>query len=73
MRRSFTKIFLLLVIGASALLSQTDRATLRGTVTDPSGSVIPNAQIVVQEVGTSIDRKLTTDDSGTYEVPALKS
>jgi hypothetical protein len=55
------------------LLSQTDRATLRGTVTDPSGSVVPNAQIVVQEVGTSIDRRLTTDESGTYEVAALKA
>src|SRR5450759_3279791 len=66
------KLFLLLALGASALLSQTDRATLRGTVTDPSGSVVPNAQILIQEVGTNVERKLATDENGTYEVAALK-
>ena len=72
MRSSFTKVLLLLVLGALVLLSQTDRATLRGTVTDPSGSVVPNAQVLIQEVGTNVDRKLTTDENGSYEVAALK-
>ncbi len=53
------------------MFSQTDRATLRGTVTDPSGSVVPSAQILIQEVGTNLDRKLTTDENGNYEAPAL--
>src|SRR5260370_9716472 len=65
------RVLLLLAFGASALLSQTDRATLRGTVTDPSGSVVPNAQVLVQQVGTNVDRKLTTDENGNYEAPAL--
>ena len=69
---SYTRVLLLLAIGASALLSQTDRATLRGTVTDPSGSVVPNAQVLIQEVGTNVERKLTTDENGNYEAPALK-
>jgi Carboxypeptidase regulatory-like domain/TonB dependent receptor len=67
-----TRVLLLLVIGAAALFSQTDRATLRGTVTDPSGSVVPNAQVLIQEVGTNVERKLTTDENGNYEAPALK-
>ncbi len=71
MRHSYTKVLLLLVFGASALLSQTDRATLRGTVTDPSGSVVPNAQVLIQEVGTNVERKLTTDENGNFEAPAL--
>ena len=53
------------------MLSQTDRATLRGTVTDPSGSVVPSAQVLIQEVGTNVERKLTTDENGNYEAPAL--
>ncbi len=72
MRRNYARVLLLLVFGACALLSQTDRATLRGTVTDPSGSVVPNAQVSIQEVGTNIDRKLATDENGNYEAPALK-
>jgi len=71
-RPNFTKVLLLLAIGASALLSQTDRATLRGTVTDPSGSVVPNAQVLIQQVGTNVERKLTTDENGNYEAPALQ-
>ncbi|MBZ5623213.1 MAG: carboxypeptidase regulatory-like domain-containing protein [Acidobacteriia bacterium] len=63
---------MLLAFGASALLAQTDRATLRGTVTDPSGSVVPNAQVLIQEVGTNVERKLATDENGNYEAPALK-
>jgi len=70
--RNSTKLLLLLALGASALLSQTDRATLRGTVTDPSGSVVPNAQVLIQELGTNVERKLATDENGNYEVPALK-
>src|SRR6185369_13756714 len=71
--RNSTKLLLLLALGAYALLAQTDRATLRGTVTDASGSVVPNAQVVIQEVGTSIEaRRLITDENGNYEVPALK-
>jgi hypothetical protein len=65
------RILLLLVLGAAALLPQTDRATLRGTVTDPSGSVVPNSQVLVQQVGTNVDRRLTTDENGNYEAPAL--
>ncbi len=71
MGRSSIKVLLLLAFGASALLSQSDRATLRGTVTDPSGSVVPSAQILIQQVGTNVDRKLTTDENGNYEAPAL--
>ena len=66
-------VFAFLALGTAALLAQTDRATLRGVVTDPSGSVVPNAQILIQEVGTNIEaRKLTTDENGGYEAPGLK-
>ncbi len=72
MLRNYIKVLLLVAFGASTLLSQTDRATLRGTVTDPSGSVVPNAQVVIEEVGTNMERRLTTDENGNYEAPALK-
>jgi hypothetical protein len=66
------RVLLLLALGAFVLFAQTDRATLRGTVTDPSGAVVPSAQVVIQEVGTNAERKLTTDENGNFEAPALK-
>ena len=55
------------------LLGQGSLSTLRGTVTDPSGAVVPHAKVTIEEVGTGITaRTLTTDAQGNYEVPALK-
>src|SRR6266581_5428670 len=55
------------------LLGQGSLSTLRGTVTDPSGAVVPHAKVTIEEVGTGITaRILTTDAQGNYEVPALK-
>lgn len=57
-------------VGASA---QTERATLRGTVADASGSSIPGAEVSITEIKTSIEaRHLTTDYSGNYEAADLK-
>ena len=55
------------------LFGQGSLSTLRGTVTDPSGAVVPHANVTIEEVGTGITaRTLTTDAQGNYEVPALK-
>lgn len=71
--KALFKSLLVLTILVSALFAQTDRATLRGTVTDPSGLVVPGATVVIQEVGTNIEaRRLTTDELGNFEAPALK-
>ncbi|HWR53354.1 MAG TPA: carboxypeptidase regulatory-like domain-containing protein [Bryobacteraceae bacterium] len=61
--------FLLLAAG---LFAQTDRATLRGIVSDPSGAIVPGADVVVTEVATNSQRKFTSDENGNYEIPGLK-
>jgi hypothetical protein len=46
---------------------------MRGTVTDPSGGVVPGAQVTLEEAATNITaRTVTTDSQGNYEIPALK-
>ena len=56
-----------------ALWGQGSLSTLRGTITDPSGAVVPQAKVTVEEQGTGIvARTVTTDAQGNYEVPALK-
>jgi hypothetical protein len=47
-------------------------ATLTGTVTDPSGAVVPSAQVKVHSLATGIDRVIHTDSDGIYVVPSLE-
>src|ERR1051326_8149348 len=46
-------------------------ATLRGTVTDPSGAVIPSVTVTLTQVGTGFSRTVTADNQGAYLIPAL--
>lgn len=57
----------------SAAYSQgTNLGTIRGTVTDPNGGVIPNAAVRITDKVTGISRDLTTNSDGNYEAAALK-
>jgi Carboxypeptidase regulatory-like domain len=46
-------------------------ATIVGTATDPSGSVVPNVTITVTHTGTGQTRTLATNDAGQYVAPDL--
>src|SRR6266446_5752913 len=50
----------------------TNLGTIRGSVTDPNGAVIPNAAVQITDQVTGISRDLTTDNQGNYEAAALK-
>jgi len=45
--------------------------TIRGTVTDPSGAVVPGANVTATQSDTHVSRAVTTNESGDYEFPAL--
>jgi hypothetical protein len=44
---------------------------MRGTVTDPSGAVVPGAGVTATQSDTHVIRTMTTNESGDYEFPAL--
>jgi Carboxypeptidase regulatory-like domain len=44
---------------------------LRGTVTDPTGGVIPNANVTVADPQTGLQRTVATDSGGQYQFSAL--
>ena len=46
--------------------------TIRGTVTDANGAVLPNATVQVTDLATGLSRDITTNGEGNYEVVALK-
>ncbi len=44
---------------------------LSGVVRDASGSVVPNASVIVANEAKGIRRTLTTNESGVFNAPAL--
>ena len=62
----------LLVLSASAW-AQSFRGSIRGTVTDPSGSVIAGAKITAKSINTGLQRETATGSDGAFvlaELPA---
>ncbi len=46
-------------------------AVISGTLTDPSGSFVPAAQVVIKNTGTGIERVIESNDAGVYSAPFL--
>jgi hypothetical protein len=56
-----------------AALSQTaGSATITGSVTDPSGSVVPAATVTIRNTDMGIERKTETSDAGVYTAAFLQ-
>jgi len=45
--------------------------SISGTIKDPSGRVVSNAEITIREVNTGLSRHVRTDHNGYYTLPAL--
>ena len=66
-------LVLTLVTGAFALAAWgQSTASLSGTVTDPTGSVVVGAHVTVHSLATGVDRLVDTDSAGLYVVPSLQ-
>ncbi len=46
-------------------------AAITGTITDPSGAVVPGAVVTVTQKGTGVKRTTTANSSGAFNVPSL--
>ncbi|HXT62449.1 MAG TPA: carboxypeptidase-like regulatory domain-containing protein, partial [Pyrinomonadaceae bacterium] len=46
-------------------------ATLQGSVTDPKGSVVPNATVTARNEATSVERTAQTDSDGNFSIASL--
>ncbi len=60
-----------LLVLSSATFAQTVTGTMRGTVTDSSGAVVPGADVVIRNVDTGQERNLKTGGDGVYIAPFL--
>lgn len=57
----------------SPLSAQVKSSGIAGTVTDPSGAIVPNAAVTVTNENTAVSSETRTTDRGTYAVPYLSA
>src|SRR5258708_565796 len=72
--KTFAPVFLFVlahVLFGTIALAQTDRASLEGTVTDPSGAVISGASVRILATQTSLSQQRTTNPNGEYRFPGI--
>src|SRR6266478_15781 len=65
MKRLVLAILVVLSLAVAAN-AQTFRGTINGTVTDPSGGVVPNAAVKATEAATGIDHSTVTTSEGAF-------
>ena len=65
------RIATLFLMCALSAFAQGDRGTITGTVTDPTGAVVPNANIQVTNSETSAVYKVGTSSTGNYTLANL--
>jgi len=54
-----------------SLAAQSPLGIITGVVSDPAGSVVPNAEVLLKSIDTGIERRVRTDNSGVYNFPNL--
>jgi hypothetical protein len=70
MKPILTALVLLFSVAAS-LGAQTFRGAINGAVADPSGAVVPNAQVQLTEIATSVIHDTVTTSDGQFSVQDL--
>lgn len=63
---------LILLFSGAALKAQVASGAIVGTVTDPSGAVIPGATVTARDTGTGIVRTVKTNATGNYTFSVLQ-
>ncbi|HEY4047764.1 MAG TPA: carboxypeptidase-like regulatory domain-containing protein, partial [Acidobacteriaceae bacterium] len=73
LRRTVRSFFFLLFSCAlvSSLFAQSNSGIVNGTVTDPSGAVVPGATVTIQNPVSGLLRSATTDSSGHFQFTNL--
>jgi hypothetical protein len=60
-----------LLLCSTALVAQSERGSIRGTVLDSSGAVVPGAKVTAINVGTNIPISTVSAPAGNYNIPQL--
>lgn len=69
--RTFAGTLLLFSVSIMPVAAQEAGGTIVGTVTDPSGAALADANVSIKNVATGVERNLTTNVDGVYTAPNL--
>jgi hypothetical protein len=59
------------MLAMAPVFGQSERGTIAGSVTDPSGAAVPNAKVTATEMSTNVATGTVTNDAGDYTLPNL--
>src|SRR5947209_8865730 len=62
----------LFAVFATPAMAQSNKGTIKGTITDQNGGVVQKATVKVTNVDTNAERTVNAGDDGIYEVPLLE-
>jgi len=63
---------LLLIFGSGVCLAQSiNSADIRGSVTDPTGALVPDVTVTVVNVDTGVSKSFTTNQDGLYDTSSI--
>lgn len=62
----------ILLLAGTPALAQEARGSISGRVTDPSGAVVPGANVAVTNTATNTSRRIVTNETGYYEANLLE-
>src|SRR5882724_9081429 len=66
------QLFSVSLLITALVMAQTNRGGISGNVTDQSGSLVPNAAVVIVNTGTNETRRLTTSTKGSFMLENLE-
>src|SRR5690242_7966782 len=72
MRRSITASIVLCLVLSLSAFSQSENATVGGTVQDASGAFIPGVTITATNTGTGIVTTVVSNEAGAYQFASLQ-
>ena len=64
-------LFALMLLAPTPAVGQQAAGSITGTVTDPSGSAVPNASVTARDVNQNTTWATKTNDAGVYEFPQI--
>jgi len=70
-RMRFLFVLVVVLVGCS-ISTFAQQATIVGTVTDPSGAVVPNVNVTITNTDTGLSKVYPTNDAGQYVAPDLQ-
>src|SRR3989442_13760650 len=69
--RRTAKLIAALFLSSSAFAQTQTNGRIAGTVKDQNGALIGGAEVITTSEATGEERKVTSDDAGSYSVPVL--